>query len=47
MNEECENGEGFDSENNIRLKHEMPIPWLGVVLMINFQPLLRFQHLKQ
>lgn len=25
----------------------MPVPWLGVVLMINSQPPLSFQHLKQ
>lgn len=44
---EKERRDGFKNENSKRLSHLSPVPWRNVVLMINAQSLVCFQHLEQ
>lgn len=37
----------FENENSKKLTNLIPVPQLGVVLIINFQALVGFQHLQR
>lgn len=45
----CQKGgrDRFENENSKRPTNLMPVPQLGVVLIINFQALVGFQHLER